>query len=417
MVVRINWGKSIRGALSYNERKVSQNKADLLLAVGFSCPVEDLGFTQKLRRFTSLIERRKNGSTNTLHLSINFPPDEILSVEKMRQIALEYMVGIGFGNQPFLVYKHKDAQHPHVHIVTTNIQPNGMPINTHNLARDISEPVRKALEQQFGLIPAESRKKQTWVYDRAGELSPAIYGEEETKHAITNIVGMVMKSYKFTSLEEFNIVLRHFNVAADGGLPGSRRDRNNGLVYYLLNREGYKEGQGIKASEIYGHPTRLNLAEKYPGNFLRKAGVKDKVLQSIQSSLTNSETAERFAKSLQKKGISLHFDQNRLGVIQELFFVDHRYKAIFSHKDLNIGLNEIYRLRAASVNNIARSPHSKRLSDKPLDQGGEFPAIWLFGTHSTNGFLHILLRPEIGPSGPGPGVPKKKKKKRRGPSL
>lgn len=64
------------------------------------------------------------------------------------------MQGIGFGNQLFLVYEHTDAGHPHIHILSTNVKPNGERISLHNLGRTKSEDTRKFIEKEFGLIAA-----------------------------------------------------------------------------------------------------------------------------------------------------------------------------------------------------------------------------------------------------------------------
>lgn len=49
---------------------------------------------------------------------------------------------IGFGG---LVYQHHDAAHPHLHIVSTNIQEDGRRIGVHNLGNDQSEMTRKTI--------------------------------------------------------------------------------------------------------------------------------------------------------------------------------------------------------------------------------------------------------------------------------
>lgn len=56
------------------------------------------------------------------------------------------MERIGFGEQPYLVYKHNDAAHTHVHIATINIKPDGKRIDTHGIGWKLSEPARIALE-------------------------------------------------------------------------------------------------------------------------------------------------------------------------------------------------------------------------------------------------------------------------------
>ena len=53
---------------------------------------------------------------------------------------------IGFVEQPFLVYKHEDAGHPHIHIVSTTIKGDGSRINTHNIGRNQSEKQEEKLK-------------------------------------------------------------------------------------------------------------------------------------------------------------------------------------------------------------------------------------------------------------------------------
>ena len=65
---------------------------------------------------------------------------------------------IGFGEQPFIIYKHEDAGHPYIHIVSTVIKEDGSRINTHNIGRNQSEKARKEIEQQYGLIKVERQQ-------------------------------------------------------------------------------------------------------------------------------------------------------------------------------------------------------------------------------------------------------------------
>src|SRR6478672_2015708 len=109
----------MKGALNYNEDKVSRGVAELIAASGFACNVEELGFSEKLNRFNALIDNTSKVSYNTVHLSLNFAPGENLDNETLQRIAWDYMSRIGFGNQPYLVYRHDDTNHPHIHIVTT----------------------------------------------------------------------------------------------------------------------------------------------------------------------------------------------------------------------------------------------------------------------------------------------------------
>ena len=70
----------------------------------------------------------------------------------MVDIASFYMEKIGFGQQPYLVYQHLDAGHPHIHIVGTNIQKDGKRISLHNIGRNQSTTARRELEKRMEII-------------------------------------------------------------------------------------------------------------------------------------------------------------------------------------------------------------------------------------------------------------------------
>ncbi len=102
----------------------------------------------------------------------------------MKDIASQYMQKIGFGKQPYLVYRHNDAGHPHIHIVSTNIQKDGSRISLHNLGRNQSETARKEIEKEFGLVKAENRKRTDVLKVAPVNANRITYGNAETKRAI-----------------------------------------------------------------------------------------------------------------------------------------------------------------------------------------------------------------------------------------
>jgi len=159
MVARINTGKDVSKALNYNEQKVQQGRAEILHASGFVKDAHQLNFYDKISHFNRHISLNEKATTNTLHVSLNLDPNEQLSNAELMEISSSYMNKIGFGHQPYLVYRHHDAGHPHIHIVTTNIQLDGKRISMHNLAKDKSEPARKEIEVDFGLIRASVKSQ------------------------------------------------------------------------------------------------------------------------------------------------------------------------------------------------------------------------------------------------------------------
>jgi hypothetical protein len=180
MVVIIHTGRTLRAVLNYNEQKLNQKLADCILAVNYPKDTENLNFYQKLNRLTHQAALNPNVKRNSLHISLNFHPSEKLKAESLKEIAESYMTKIGFDDQPYLVYAHYDAGHPHLHIVTTNIQNNGKRIELHNIGKNQSEKARKEIERKFKLVRADDHKLRQAYLIKPVQAQKVIYGKSET---------------------------------------------------------------------------------------------------------------------------------------------------------------------------------------------------------------------------------------------
>jgi hypothetical protein len=89
MVARITTPHSIQRALNYNEQKIKKGQAELLHAANYLKDAEQLNFYDRLKRFTDLIHLNERAKTNTLHISLNFHNSDMLSKEKITEIAVE----------------------------------------------------------------------------------------------------------------------------------------------------------------------------------------------------------------------------------------------------------------------------------------------------------------------------------------
>ena len=160
----------------------------------------------------------ENVTRNSVHISLNFDPSEQISKERLQEIADNYMHQIGFGEQPYLIYQHFDAGHPHIHIVSVKVRADGSRIDMQNIGRNQSEKARKEIEQTFGLKRAEDSKLQQQSYRlKPFNVQKVQYGRSETKRAINNVLDAVLKDYKYTSLPELNAILKQYKC---DGRPG-----------------------------------------------------------------------------------------------------------------------------------------------------------------------------------------------------
>lgn len=338
MVAKITIPKSIEAALNYNEKKVQKGNAVCLQAANYLNEAKNMNFYQKLNGFERLNSLNERATTKTLHVSLNFDPSEKLPENKLLQIASDYMEKIGFGNQPYLVYKHEDAGHPHIHIVSTTIKKDGSRINTHNIGRNQSEKARKEIEQTYGLIKAERQQQLVKSGIKPVDAEKAIYGKSETKRGISNVVGAIFSHYKFASLPEFNAALKQFNVIADRGKEEGRIYKNRGLVYRILDANGNKVGVPIKASSISCKPILTNLEKKFTDNETAKESLKPFVKTKLDDCLSQSPaTMKELMEYLKQKSIYTLLRQNSEGRLYGITFVDNQNKVVFNGSDLGKG--------------------------------------------------------------------------------
>ncbi|HEY4325169.1 MAG TPA: relaxase/mobilization nuclease domain-containing protein [Mucilaginibacter sp.] len=380
MVAKIKSGKSLIGAINYNERKVSRGLAKLIAAERYPKDMDQLNFHDKLLRLTDLAAGNERTKTNTVHISLNFPNCENLPEDKLCLITQDYMQGIGFGGQPYLVYRHEDAGHPHIHIVTTNIKSDGYRISLHYLGQNESEKARKAIELKYGLVKAEDQCKPR--VNLKAEISAVEYGKDETKRVITNTLGYVLRTYRFTSLPELNAVLGPFNIIADRGSKDSRMFAHEGLVYWITDTIGQKAGVPIKASSIYGKPTLKTLEEKYRLNEQLRKPHKEELAATIAKLLVKPLTKEAFIYHLKQQQIDVVMRRNDEGRLYGITFIDQKNKTVFNGSDLG---------KAYSANQMADFFLPSRSKEQFTGQRPETHGNFHEAPERDNELLDILL--------------------------
>jgi hypothetical protein len=330
MVAVIKTGHSIQRILNYNENKVKEGVAEAISAANYPMDVKQLSFNNKLNRLLNQAALNENVTRNSVHVSLNFDPSEKVSNEQLKEIADTYMQKIGFGEQPYLVYQHFDAGHPHIHIVSVKVKADGSRIDTQNIGRNQSEKARKEIEIAYDLVRAETMKKE---YELKSAYTQKVqYGKSDSRRAIANVLDAILNTYKYTSLPELNAVLRQYNVMADRGSESSRVYQHQGLLYRILDDKGNPIGVPIKASSFHNKPTLKYLEERFPLNEPVRQSHKARVKNVIDVAFLKQpkQSLQALVKTLEKEGINTVIRQNVDGIIYGLTYVDHKTKCVFN---------------------------------------------------------------------------------------
>lgn len=336
MVARVNTGYSLYHMVNYNENKVVKGVATCISAGNYPLDPDQMNMYVKLGCMQKQMHLNHRAKRTSMHISLNFSPSETgLTKEKLTAIADAYMQGIGFGQQPYLVYQHYDAGHPHIHIVSTTVRRDGTNIDTYEIGKRISEPVRKSIEKEFGLVRAEDQGKQQQYLPEPVSVAKVDYGRLETKKAIQNVLEHTLTKYKYASLAELNAVLGRYNVMAHRGEEGSRVFKHGGLLYSAVDSNGKPIGVPIKASSFYNKPKLSKLEEYFQKNTDKPAPQKSRVRNAVDMALKGKGiTLNRLADDLSTKGIDLVIRRNEDGFVYGLTYVDHVSKYVFNGSDL-----------------------------------------------------------------------------------
>lgn len=335
MVAKINVGSSLFGALSYNQEKVDKEEGKIL----FSNRIiqnTDGGYNMyfNMKSFEPYLEANRRTEKPILHISLNPHPDDRLTNDQLSDIAQEYMDKMGYGNQPYLVYKHEDIDRHHLHIVSVRIDENGKKLND-SFEKRRSEEVRKELERKYKLIPAElqnNRRSQMLQHTNVLPLKPIDIKEGNLKKQVSNIVKSLAMGYQFQTLNEYRALLNIYGITVEE-VKGEVRDKTyNGLVYFALNKKGEKQAKPIKASLIgrdVGHKTLMKKMESSKKTMQDKA-VYSRTKTIVSAQLRQKPSKKTFEKELSKKGISVVFRENDDKRIYGVTFIDHQEKAVFN---------------------------------------------------------------------------------------
>ncbi len=340
MVAKISIGSSLYGALCYNGEKVNKENGRILGSNKIIIPVDgraDIG--QMAENFRLFMPKMGKTKKPVLHISLNPHPDDRLSDQDFEILAREYLEKLGFGEQPYVIYKHMDIDRHHIHIVTVNVNEEGKRLNQDFLYRR-SKKITTELEEKYNLHKAQREKispdTPITKIDPNGDFSCqreqngacSNYAERSRerreahiKRQVANTVKMVGMRYKFQSMGEYNAILGLYNVrcdTADGRVNGREY---HGLVYFATDDNGNTIATPLKASRLGKFASRTAI----DGRFER---AKEKIdvaptKRKVAEVLNQSDSKDDFVAKLKERNIDVVFRYTDEGRIYGVTFVDH----------------------------------------------------------------------------------------------
>ncbi len=319
MIAKISATENLGGALGYNFKKVDKEEASILLTQGLYQNKEaTYTMAEVFADMQAVIPEKCRTKKMVFHCSLNPHPDEKLSDETLTQIAKEYMEALGYGNQPYIVFKHNDISREHIHIVSLRVDSKGRKINDRFEKRR-SKQITDALERKYNLIPSSK------VSEHAAETPKVDIDRGNIKEQVASVLRMVLKHYKFCSLGELNAILSAYNLAVEEVKTEFRGKKYDGLVYVPTDDKGGKVSTPINASDI-GRGVGYTAVQ----NKMQKSKQAIKPLRSIiryrvlQTMRTSPKTEEELRQRLEEQGLRVFIRKNESGRIYGITFIDDK---------------------------------------------------------------------------------------------
>ena len=209
MVIVIHQSGNTQNALFYNEKKVEQKKAHFYKS-GNTPTINPFAGTKhdRLNILKEIENRNTRVKKKGLHISVN---PTVTDLVKLGDNGIRIEIGnlmehMGYGNQPYFVYKHSDLDRTHFHIVSTRIDcQNGKKIKD-NYEKEKTQRFIKSLEQKYDLSKEQNQVQSNLKF--SGGSRNLKQNLESLFYQMNHIESISTKQLYDKSLELFNVEVR-----------------------------------------------------------------------------------------------------------------------------------------------------------------------------------------------------------------
>lgn len=341
MVAKISIGSSLYGALAYNGEKMNEAHGRVLGANKIVLPADgNINIGAMAENFKAFMPKMGRTKKPVLHISLNPHPDDRLTDQDFEILAREYLDKLGFGEQPYIIYKHEDIDRHHIHIVTVNVNEQGKRLDQSFLFRR-SKKITTELEEKYRLHKAQR--------ERVSPDTPItkIDPDGDIKRQVQNTVKLVGMRWQFQSIGEYNAILGLYNVRCemtDGKVNGREY---HGLVYFATDDNGNTIATPLKASRLGKFASRTAIENKFERD-KEKINIKP-TKRLVSDAMAAATGKDDFIARLKEKNIDLVLRYNADGRLYGATFIDHNNHVVlngsrlgkeFSANSLNLWFND-----------------------------------------------------------------------------
>ena len=247
MVIKIHQACSTKNALFYNERKVERHYATFFQSKNTPEINPFLGDKNARNQiFKEIEDRNTRVQKKGLHISVNPTVGDLVRLGDagIRTEIDNLMKHLGYGNQPYFVYKHADLERVHFHIVSTRIDCETGKKIKDNYEKEKTQRFIKGLEEKYQLTKENNPEKLNFRFSNSSK---------DLKQNLENLFGQLNRMEFITSKEMYDQALRLFQVEI--------RKAGRGHLVFVVDENGNPIRHPVKMSDFQERP-KFYLAEQ-----------------------------------------------------------------------------------------------------------------------------------------------------------
>ena len=311
---------TMKSALEYNEKKVSNGEAEVIHTANLDPDLS--GFLETIKRY-----ERRNFSSKELsfHMSVNPSKTDGLSEEKVKELVVDIMEGLGFANQPYAIYQHDDIERRHYHVVSIRTDSNGRKIPSRQENRRCLL-LQETLSMKYGFIVGCTTNEQLdRVQSHQAKFSP---GKADTAVQIDSIVRYCC-TYRFTSYTQFRFLLNTYGVSVTEVSSLPQR-----FVFRGLDEKGKACTVPISRKDLSFDPAKMFQARSKECSRTKGFHGTGELSELCSQCLKESTSQKHFRAMLAAENVDVKIMRNNDGLISRVIFIDHETKNVHNHSEL-----------------------------------------------------------------------------------
>ena len=365
MIVQIHKSSaSTAGTMRYNGDKVRAGVAEVVAEHGIgSTDVRVIARTLADRELLSLREAQHV----SFQMSVNPGPDDTIRDEQIPALVKDLMKGLGYGRQPWAVFRHEDTGRRHWHVVSVRVDGSGRKINDYWEKRRCDKLVT-SLGPKYGFTKGAAKKK---ALRQVAEVPPMPIFRKNGGETLRMIEACVVHSlsYRFTTRRQFAEILRCHGVQVQEGLG------KDDLKVYLSFQGLDGKGRACTGA-VSGARLPFDVAEALSSRIAECVGADDTneraaMRTETQTELRRSPDYESFEEKMKEKGVDIVIYRDSEGRPSAATVIDHRTKRAFKASELSRTLSADILSLAAGKSDGPEKEEANIQGDREEDTGSK----------------------------------------------